>query len=239
MIYTACPECGKVTPITIAQLRETRAISFCEQCGIKYDALEQLSDSLADEAIEGLDEHLEKQNDLLGFKYKPEIEEHQGPMPWEEQTHPSRSKAWGYASLLGTLVLVLQIFIFEFNNFSQNTRGRPWLISFCKAFMCTVPPYINTKEIKVLHGSLQSDSDNTLNLETAFTNRAPFPQPYPKIKLTLLNLQGMEWAHRTFDATVYLSPDSEQLMQVDQTVQLNLAIVKPEQAIGGYTIELL
>ncbi len=240
MIYTACPECQTVFPITIQQLRETRAISHCDVCDIQFDALELLSDTLADSEIEDIDSQLNKQADILGFKYNPEIDEHHGPLPWEEQNSNQNLKYWLSAGLLGVLILICQVFYFEFDHLAQSTSARPWLNKVCSILFCTVPTYKNTNKIKVLKGSLQPISDTAYQLETVFTNYALFPQPYPKIKLTLLKLNGSELASRIFEVPVYFPGHSEtKLMAVDETVQFSLDIVKPTTAIGGYTIELI
>lgn len=237
-MYTHCPECKTEFKITVLQLRESRAISYCPACDIKFDALELLSET----GLNDLDASLIKQktSNPLGFKYKAEIAENSEPLPWEVETVTARINFLPYIAFLFFIALAIPVYLFDFNELAQNPRYRPALSSACALFSCTLPIYHQPGEVKVLQGSFHPVGDTSYQLHVVLSNQAIFQQTYPKIRLNLLTMSNKVFASRTFNYQQYLpQPPVTALFEAGATVQASIQISRPEQDIGGYTIEIL
>lgn len=240
-MFTQCPECKTPRNLTIEQLREQRAIVFCPDCGIRYDALELLSEGAPLVESTDLPQPLTTTVNKLPIDYKPEIEENHGPLPWEERRAPTPGpKLWAYGCAGGLLLLIAQIYFFQHRQWLQNTTVRTWLDPICRRIDCRLPAYRDPDALIVLHGALQPLPDNRLRFEATFTNTARLSQPYPAIKLTLLRLNGEIFATRIFNPQLYLPhAGNTPFIGADETVQINLSLRKPHLPIGGYQFELI
>jgi len=236
-MYTQCPECKTSFPIRVDELRDSRGIHFCPGCNIKFDALELLSETAP--AAKKKPAGAEK-NNLPGFKYNPDIEENYGPLPWEKPEVPPVSRLWGLGFVASLLVLCGQVYYFEYENLSRNPAVRPLLESLCAKLNCTTPPYYSPAEIRVIQSALRPVSKQVYRLQTVVKNQAPFAQPYPNIRLSLLSLKGDVFASRVFGASDYFPGQAQTvLFKADEITQIQLDIIKPESSIGGYTLEIL
>lgn len=242
-MYTQCPECKTPSDITVKQLREQRAIVYCPNCGIKYDGLELLSDGAPPEIPAGREHPAPRQtpeHKIALVDYAPEIVENNDPLPWEQQTPAADVKFWTYGVISGLLLLLVQISYFERQRILRHPGFRPLLAQLCDRFGCQLEVYSDPNAFTVLHGSLKPLPSKGFRFQAAFTNKAPMAQPYPKIKLTLLTLDGDVFAFRIFDPQEYLRQTMKiPLVGADQTVEIHLSIAEPVSSIGGYTFEFI
>ncbi len=215
-MYTRCPECKKAIEITTEQLRESRGMLQCDACRTKFDALEFLSDH-AEEAIS------QSSTEDAFFDL--------------EQPSKKSTGFWLIGIIFGILLLAGQIVYFEGNRLVQNRLLRPWLKKSCQLIGCQLPPYRNLEEIHILKTTLNTTSPDKVVFDIVLTNQADFPQPYPKLKLTLIDYQGKTFAQRVFSTDNYRPPST--MLKPDQTVEIQLEIVNPDNPVGGYRFSLL
>ncbi len=216
MMHTLCPECKLIHPVTAEQLRKTRGMLKCSACSAHFDALEYISDQEPD---------------------KSALPASSEPFPVQTETHKPRTFLWASGLFAGIVLLFIQFFYFESYNLSQNLTLRLWLLNVCSQLNCKLPDYKNVQEISILMGALESRDEQSFTFKTVIINQARFPQPYPAIKLTLLNYNGDTFAERVFSAHNYRLENS--LLAVGETAEINLIIAVPQNKIGGYTFKLL
>ncbi|MDO9104234.1 MAG: zinc-ribbon and DUF3426 domain-containing protein [Methylovulum sp.] len=215
-MFTRCPNCRCQQRLTVEQLRVSRAIVSCRRCALKFDALELLSDTATVDT---------------GFPHDTEV------LPWEL---PRRSPYWRPALLVGIVALLMQVVYFEGRDLSQHDRLRPGLEQLCRHLGCQLPAYKNL-DGWLLQGALTPSPNRSYLVTAAISNHATFAQPYPNIKLTLLNYSGSPFAHRIFYpheyavGTVAASP----LIEAGATVTIQLNIAATKNHIGGYTFDIL
>jgi hypothetical protein len=217
-VFTQCPNCQKTQPLTVEQLRTSRAIVFCSDCSISFDALELLSDTVTVE--------VEKAESVFTT-----------PLPWEIEPIPGNS--YWQSGLMGvSLLLLAQLVYFEGYAFSQNPTFRPSLEWLCQTFNCPLPAYQNPDEFSILEGSLTALPNHTLAFRTIVSNQAGFAQPFPNLYLTLLDYTGRPFAYRIFQPQDYLPVVPTAPINADATLEIRLALAAPKTSIGGYTFEL-
>ena len=91
-----------------------------------------------------------------------------------------------------------------------------------------------------MHGSFAALPDHNYAFKAVISNQALFKQPYPNIKLTLLDFDGTAFAHRIFQPHDYLPPHADATgIAADAGAEINLNIAAPQTPVGGYTFELM
>ncbi len=217
-MFTQCPNCHQKQSLTVEQLRNSKAIVHCKHCAIMFDALELIGETPT-------------------IPTEEEIRPLQG-LPWEKAASPGKTY-WRTGVFLGLLALITQATYFEGYALSQNLSVRPSLEKLCQHLNCQLPAYQNPDELTVLHGSLTPSSDQNYAFRAIINNQAAFAQPYPNIKLTLLDYTGKPFTHRIFAPQDYLPQPSKTIaMAADATLNINLPIAATKNPIGGYTFEL-
>jgi predicted Zn finger-like uncharacterized protein len=217
-MYTQCPKCNKTLLISVQQLRNGRGLLNCPNCSTHFDTLERLSETPL------------KQTSTAAVEQT---------LPWDQHIKTTAPVIWRMSLAAGVVLLIVQAYYFERNSFFQNTLLRPWMEKTCQEFGCQLPVYQNLNELTILQGSFQPYSENSYRLQALFTNQAPFAQPYPQIKLTLLKFDGTTLAVRVFKPSEYFPDFNNALVAAEASIDIDLLIARPEELVGGYTLELI
>jgi hypothetical protein len=215
-MYTQCPECKKQHSLTIAELRSSNGVIDCDQCEIKFDALELLKE-------QSIPENRQSNEFLLAH----------------HQTGTKHSAFWVLGFSLCLALMAFQIYFFEAYNLSQNNKLRPWLEKICNKLNCQLPVYKNLADFSIIHGSFELTANKSYYVfKTTFVNQSAFKQHHPAIKLTLQTFTGLDFAERIFLPQEYLnhSPD---FIKPDMSVEISMNIAIPSNEIGGYRFELI
>lgn len=219
-MYTQCTECKKLHQITVEELRRFRGLHYCSTCSTRFDALAQLSDTVPEVS-----------------KIKPAIV---NKLSRKTRKKPATSSFWGLAISAFLVLFLFQVFHFEGDYFIHNKQLRPWLIKACSSLNCRLPTYRSTNELSVLQSRFSPLSENSYQFLTEFVNQAPFPQPYPAIRMVLQEFSGNPFAQRIFYPDEYLQKLSEDgFMAAGEQLTIDLHIIRPETPIGGFTIDLI
>ncbi len=217
-MFTQCPECQSIQPLTPAQLRNGRGMLRCSHCSAMFDALARLSET----------------EDMSPFDQLSS-----GHLPWDN-AGVSGNAYWLTGLVIGLLLLIGQLIYFEGYAFSQNPAVRPGLAKACQLIKCQLPDYKNLDEFALLHGSFTPLPDQNYDFRVVMSNQADFSQPYPNIKLTLFDYSGNAFAQRIFHPRDYLPENAvETLMAVDATTEISLKIAAPKTTVGGSTFDLM
>ena len=214
-MFTQCPHCQQQYPVSAEQLRQQRGLWQCSICTSTFDALELISDSSETQ----LNSDVES-SDFLSNKPKS-----------------PQNQLFTIASMGAILILMAQISYFELSRFVQNPKTRAILQSTCQIFNCQLPIYRHLAEIKIAHSHFQAQANQHYHLQFTLMNESAYPQDFPQIKLTLQNFKGKSFASRVFPVNSYLTV--QQLLKPDDLIAASLTIAQPNQAIGGYRLELL
>jgi hypothetical protein len=156
----------------------------------------------------------------------------------DKKNTPINSLLWSLGCLAGLLLFLVQVYWIERDKLSQNPEQRVWLEKICRSLPCHLPAYKNLDEFEVLHSNFQLQ-DNHYLFQIILSNQADFKQPYPHLKLSLLDFNNHAFAERVFYPSEYLSTPSTELMAVSDVIEVNLKLALPTQTVGGYTFELI
>ena len=130
------------------------------------------------------------------------------------------------------LTLALQLAWFEREQLVYTTQGRAVLAGLCKLVGCEAPPRRDLGRFEIVRRSIQprQQQPEVLDLQMEFVNQAEFPQPYPRLRVTLLSQQWEPTAQRTFLPREYLAHSAGQkdLMEPRERIRVSLDLVKPE-----------
>ncbi|MDD5274799.1 MAG: DUF3426 domain-containing protein [Methylovulum sp.] len=232
-MFTQCPNCHQKQPLTVEQLRNSKAIAHCSQCGIMFDALELINETVPDSPKKDLPQFGIHQDKPSGIT-KATIQK----LPWENPL-PHGKTYWRTGVFLGLLMLISQATYFEGYALSQNVSVRPSLERLCQHLNCRLPAYQNPDELTVMHGALSPLPDKNYEFRAIINNQAAFTQRYPNLNLSLLDYTGKPFTHRVFRPQDYLpQPSKTSTMEANATLDITLYIAATKNLVGGYTFDL-
>ena len=126
-------------------------------------------------------------------------------------------------------MLAVQLAYFEGPAFLQNPGIRPWAEKVYAPLGFKLPDYRNADEFAIVHRSLTLLPDQNYRLTVVFSNQAPFRQPYPNFRLTLLNFNGQAFAERVFKPSEYIAGKlPENFLDTDATSEISLKLLAPK-----------
>jgi len=157
---------------------------------------------------------------------------------WQKlPSKPSKKYIWG--SLLGLVLLIIQVAYFLGYSMTQNPQIRPYLVNASNLFNQTLPTYKNTADFTIIGSHLSEHKNKQHRVKISFINHANFPQKVPNLQLTLRNLQGGILAQRTFSREIYQTSDTASaLITPNELFTIDIPIRVPKHSINGYSIEL-
>lgn len=145
----------------------------------------------------------------------PRKESAPGPVPefMEDEPPPTRLRfLWGFLALLALAGLAGQMLIYFRTEVAlQVPPVRPLLLTACEAIGCRVRLPRRPELMSIESSDLQAapGQDKLVVLNAAIRNRAPFPQEYPDLELTLTDENGRAVVRRVLTPAEYLAPARE------------------------------
>lgn len=233
-MFTQCPDCRKIYPVTKKQLRAKKPQIFCSDCKKKFNAsalLNQKSSELVTEAKaeyipkteskrtpspKKKSEYLPYSINISGFLKHANSDSttatakstDSDPTLEERLPWEAENKSfninWFVGFIIGLAILFAQFLFFESGKLSQSVAYRPTLENLCRWLGCRLADYENLAEFTVLQGSFTPNADNSIVFKAAINNQAPFKQRLPNIMLTLQDYNEQPISQRIFFPKEYL-----------------------------------
>ncbi len=127
------------------------------------------------------------------------------------------------AALLGVLYLAR-------DQIAQLDLPEPVLGAFCSVTGCELTVAQDIERLELLRHKMSSHPtlSDVLEINVDVINRAPFPQPYPVLSITMTDTNGGVVAERKFKPEDYLEPESiEDTLPTNQLVRIKFEILDP------------
>lgn len=263
-MYTYCPKCN--TPCLIEEngWQAENGDVTCSQCNTTFNAIaEELEQTYSNPMNnQSLFTHEEADGPLISLRAEPRNpasayqtddndDDYVNQFAGFEKKKAKGSalsgrttsqRFWGAAVLVVIAVLFVQIIQFETDRLAQQPNLRPWLERICPLLNCNVPEFRDLTQLQVIERDLTPARGGIDGLEfrAVFANYADQAQPYPRLKLTLSQLNGEPLARRIFNPEEYLQTFTNgRKMSADEVIEIHLTIANPGKDVGGFTFELL
>jgi len=129
----------------------------------------------------------------------------------EDEPPPTRLRfLWGFLALLALAALAGQMLMYFRTEVAlQVPRMRPLLVTACEAIGCRLRLPRRPELMSIESSDLQAapGQDKLVVLNAAIRNRAPFPQEYPDLELTLTDANDRAVVRRVLTPTEYLAAE--------------------------------
>ncbi len=139
------------------------------------------------------------------------------------------------------LLLVLQLLLSDRAQLAAEARWRPWLTTLCGALHCSLPPWREPSAFVLLARDVRPHPSRSgaLRVTATFRNDARWPQPWPRLRLTLSDIDGRPVAARDFSAREYLdaAPTQDELAS-GQSATVAMDVLEPAAHSVAFDFEL-
>lgn len=135
------------------------------------------------------------------------------------------------------VLLILQLLLADRARLSADARWRPTLHVLCAALFCELPPWREPTAFTLLQRDVRQhpSTPGALRVSATFRNDARWPQPWPRLRLTLSDANGRPAGARDFRAEDYLGgPASQPELASGESATVAMDILEPAAQIVGY-----
>jgi hypothetical protein len=150
---------------------------------------------------------------------------------------PARERWLIVAVLALAVLLVLQLLLADRARLAANAQWRPLLATLCGALRCDLPPWREPSAFTLLQRDVRQHPTRpgALRVSATFRNDARWSQPWPRLQLTLSDVNGRAAGQRRFDAQEYLggTPGQAELAS-GESATVAMDILEPAPQIVAY-----
>jgi len=139
-----------------------------------------------------------------------------------------------------SLTLLLQILVVDRAQLAADAQWRPAIALLCTALRCDLPPWREPAAFRLLERNVAPDPSKpgVLHVTASFRNDAQWPQPWPKLLLTLSDVDGRLAGARLFEPREYLGQvATENGLASGQSASVAMDIVEPAPQIVTFTFD--
>lgn len=154
---------------------------------------------------------------------------------------PWRLLGWLAVPLL-LLALVLQILLADRARLAADPAWRPRILALCAVFGCQVPAWREPQAFHVTARDLRPhpSAPGVLLVTATFRNDAAFAQAWPRLQLSLANLDGDALGRRRFEPREYLgSEPASRWIAPGQSASVTLEVLDPGKRAVTFEFEFL
>lgn len=146
---------------------------------------------------------------------------------------------WTTGAALLALLLGVQAVHAQRGRLAQLDTVGAWLQSAYAALGLSLPPPRDLTRMRVLEAEIVSHPTHpgVLQLSTALVNDAPFPQPWPVLRVRLEDRWGDPVGERFFAPAEYLGQAPETLVPAREDTVVTLDLVDPGEAAVGFLLD--
>ncbi|MCW5581297.1 MAG: DUF3426 domain-containing protein [Luteimonas sp.] len=138
------------------------------------------------------------------------------------------------------LLLGLQVLLADRARLAADAQWRPLVVSLCKVFGCEVPAWHEPAAFTLLAREVRPhpQAAGALRVDATFRNDARWPQPWPRLLLTLSDIEGRPVAARAFDPADYLAePAATSTLDSGATAHIRIDVREPAAATVSYSFD--
>ena len=153
-----------------------------------------------------------------------------------------RGWRWPAAVAALSLLLLLQLLLAQRDTLAADARWRPTVSALCALLRCQLPPWREPEAFTMLSRDVRAhpSAPGALLINASFRNDARWPQPWPRVLLTLSNVDGRIVGARAFAAREYLGADAaatQHELAPGQTAAITLSVVEPAPDIVAFSFD--
>lgn len=150
---------------------------------------------------------------------------------------PARERWLIIAVVALAVLLVLQLLLADRARLAANAQWRPVLATLCGVLRCELPPWREPAAFTLLQRDVRQHPTlpGALRVSATFRNDARWSQPWPRLQLTLSDVNGRPAGQRRFDAQEYLggAPGQAELAS-GESATVAMDILEPAPQIVAY-----
>ncbi len=135
------------------------------------------------------------------------------------------------------LLLALQLLLADRARLASNPTWRPLLSTVCAALFCDLPPWREPAAFSLLQRDVRQHPSipGVLRVSATFRNDARWSQPWPRLQLTLSDVNGRRAGERSFRAEEYLGgPPNQAELASGESATIAMDLHEPAARIVAY-----
>jgi predicted Zn finger-like uncharacterized protein len=250
-VYLTCPACNTVYAVRAAMLREGQGEVRCGACRTVFNALDHLSDELPQPSaqpqtgVSAADAAPKAVPAATSLAVVPEaLREDIERAAEPSQSPASRNLGQWAAALVLIAALAMQYVWFAPRDLVQRfPMVRTAVERFCLEAGCMQRAERAPELIRMVSRDVRAHPryEGALLVTATFTNAATWPQPFPRLRFSLYDVNGETIAARTFLPREYLAGvlPADAPLPPGQPVQVGLELLAPEEAAVSFEFEFL
>ncbi|HYW03262.1 MAG TPA: DUF3426 domain-containing protein [Gammaproteobacteria bacterium] len=168
-----------------------------------------------------------------------------GDSPFAEAPRPRRPRRWLWGTLcvLALLALAAQAGFWNRDSWAESPQWRPVLAAVCGRLPvpCGLPPFVMLDRLRLENYTFSADPDRpgALSFSGVLVNRAPLPQAFPLLHISMENRWGDTVAVGAFGPADYLGEpvDTEDGIRPGQHIPIRLELKDPGSQASGFQFE--
>lgn len=263
---TQCPACKSVFRVTHQQLSAAGGRVRCGQCNAVFDGNENIKYSKPPAVFAGAatDKPARTTNppphdarhapppsarprssatDAPGIRADTAPSEFPAvPASFFSGSRARGQRRAGRYAMIGVIVSILLLAGYAYHERERLATApmvTDWLTLACGYIGCKVPAYRAPEQIKIVDRDVASRPTrrDTLQVSAILVNKAPRAQPYPRMRVSLTNLQGTVVAVNRFDPQDYLPPATRPNALMTPGERIDIRVEVPDPGVDAVAFE--
>ena len=256
---THCPACQTEFFVTDEQLNKHNGQVRCGQCLHVFDAraeivestdaapedssnLENVTATSIEAPSESISPAKPTEEDFIGDYQLSNFDDlaDKSKLKSSKKRKP-RPLLWAFLILILAIVALAQSIYFlrsEIAIYYPNLK--PYLVKACMPLRCTIELPKKIEFIIIDDSDIQEDADykGLMRLSSTLINQANFNQAYPKLELTLTDVEDKPKLRRIFTPKEYLPEhaDISKGLAPGEEVKIRLAMTTQGESVAGYRV---
>ena len=214
-MFTRCPACHTVHPISAAILAQANGRIRCGKCSKSINALDSLFDSWPGAGDRPADNQGDSSSPLV-LDAAIKLAESQADSEFDTPAElaiiekKSRTGLWIAAATILALLTLTNVVTLREVGLAEWPTVQSWLKSVGLIEPAPLPPYSDATQIELISRDMHVHPArrNALILSATMVNRAQQIQAYPVFEVILMDRKSRPIASRRFTPAEYLGPDA-------------------------------
>jgi len=245
-MFTRCPHCKTVHPLTAALISHSRGLVQCGQCGRSFSALSAIFDHWPSGQAYGPAKGPNTSPPVIGSEAKSSgIGQNSAAASNEadDVLHKPGRLAWGLATALLVLLTIANVAWTFRGPLLENPRISTWMNQVLDLKPEPEGLLIDPARIQLVSRDMHTHPTRSgiLVLSLTFVNLAQRSQEFPEMEITLLDSTNQPVARRRFQPMDYLrtGTDTKAGLAADVYLPVLLELGDPGAQAVGFEIQFL